>query len=162
MPLYKMDETLEHLLKLRGEINNIYIGISKSDIHRFMLNTAYSHSLVKGQSYTVDVFSFVFIHVESLPITSLSFIDLCSQSLLASAAASAFTSSFPTAWKSLQWARDAAALLRHALCCGQQTKCNPLPLNLCFWSFCLFSFFRRLLFFLVSKHSCLTYLGWTT
>lgn len=47
----------------------------------------------------------------------------------ASAATSAFTSSFPTARRPLQWTRDAAALLRHALHSRQQTKCNHLAHN---------------------------------
>lgn len=45
-------------------------------------------------------------------------------SLAASAAASAFTSSFPTARRPLQWTRDAAALLGSSLCSRQQAKCN--------------------------------------
>lgn len=111
--------------------------------------------------WSVHLFFFSF---RSFPFTSLPFIDLLclSQSLLASAAASAFTSSFPTARKPLQWARDAAALLRHAFYCGQQTKCNPLPVNHSFLSSCLFSFFLWLLFFFVSKLSCLIYSCWTS
>lgn len=118
----------------------IEIWTPKSEIYSFMLNL--------GQFTRLSLKCYVVFFLSDLIFSlylSVFYWLLCSQSLLASAAASAFTSSFPTARQPIQWARDAAALLRHAHHCGQQTKCNPLALITHLFSSSFFCFLALLL-----------------